>query len=66
MPDQSSAPLIFVSHKACDGEIARELQRALDDEFLGHPRFFNSSDQVSLQPGSAWFDSIVEALSIGQ
>lgn len=62
MSTLSSAPLIFVSHKTCDADIARELQSALDQEFLGLPRFFNASDQESLQPGTAWFDSIVEAL----
>jgi TIR domain len=62
MSVQPSAPLIFVSHKASDADVARELQRALDTEFLGHPRFFNSSDHESVQPGIAWFDSIVDAL----
>jgi hypothetical protein len=58
----SLAPVIFVSHKSCDANVARELQQALDDEFLGYPTFFNASDHDSLQPGTAWFESIVEAL----
>lgn len=62
MSAEPSAPLIFISHRSCDAEIARELQRVLSEEFLGFPRFFNASDHVSLEPGMAWFDSIVDAL----
>jgi hypothetical protein len=52
MQTQPSAPLIFISHKTCDADLTRELQSALDKEFLGHPRFFNASDHESLQPGT--------------
>jgi TIR domain-containing protein len=62
MPEAAQRPLIFISHKVSDAAIAGELQSALDKEFLSYPRFFNASDDESLQPGTAWFDSIVNAL----
>lgn len=62
MPTLPSKPLIFISHRVSDADVAAELQRILDEEFLGLPAFFNASDEHSLEPGTAWFESIVAAL----
>lgn len=55
-------PLIFISHRVFDGEVARLLQVLMQSSFLGLPRFFNVSDYATVRPGDDWFTSIVGAL----
>jgi hypothetical protein len=49
---------LFVSHSSADAELARGLQRELDQWFLGTVESFNSSERGSLAPGDPWLEEI--------
>lgn len=58
-----SKPLIFLSHSARDAKLVQGMRDWIDATLLGGVDFFQSSDEVSLRPGSVWFHEIVSALA---
>lgn len=61
--NEARHPLIFISHRVFDREVARLLQELMQNSFLGLPSFFNVSDDQTLGPGDDWFPRIMAALS---
>lgn len=54
-PEQRlQGPLVFISHVHEDAAIAMAIRNWIDDALLGSVRFFVSSDNRSLPPGTDW------------
>lgn len=53
---------LFVSHISEEAEVAALLKSMLEEDFLGLPRLFTSSDVISIGAGEDWLESIQSAI----